>query len=129
MLTAHLQLLPTKPAAQDTRDAGCSKCKPYLMLVNPPGRGHYLGIPGCAATHTCTACLRDAEWGDCLLRLMILHNGGGCTVQISVHVQVTCSGNKCLRIHLECCDKNLQQTAPESDFDNESLHNADLCRG
>lgn len=58
------------------------------MLMHPPGRGDDLGIPSSAATHTRTAGLGDAERGDRFLRLMVLDDGGGCPVQLSMHIQV-----------------------------------------
>ena len=63
------------------------------MLVDPPSRSHNLGIPGRAAADTCAACLGDTQWGNSLLRHMVLNNCGGCTMQISMHIQVACSSH------------------------------------
>lgn len=59
---------------------------PHLMLMDPPGRSHDLGIPGRAAADACTAGLGNTQWGNSFFRHMVFDNGGGGTMQISMHI-------------------------------------------
>ena len=59
------------------------------MVVHPPSGSDNLGIPGSAATHTRTSSLGNAERRHSMLRLMVLDDSGCCSVQISMHVQVS----------------------------------------
>ena len=65
----------------------------HLVMMHPPSRCHNLGVPGSTAADTGAASLRYAPRRKCLLRFMVFDDGGGCTMQISMHIQVSLSAS------------------------------------